>query len=1324
MRRGFSILTIFILVMGGFGFSLFLDFASENAIASIGISGDLTKTRTYSGDIYIEGNVNIKSGIEITIAQGSNVIFNNTNDIITVDSGGSLDVEGTDISPVIFRAPSSSWKSIIVNNAAYANFTWCEFWDTENGIALFDNNFRTVISNCSFNGTVTTFFSLTNSKMDVISSEFEGLPFDNKSNLNTNLGKVNIADETSEVFIEYFIDVTTKDGKNGQLPNINVLISPSGSGKSVQYQGITDSSGEYNRGRATALRVNGTSPNENIDFVYTNSVQVWDKWDGTSKEVQDISRQTYTISNASLEQKNNLLHIEVNFTFDYPPRIKTKIISKIIVEEDKVRYEDFIFQDNDDYSTGIINAPNMFDNITMYITDQNGVDIYDAGGPNSTKEYWISWSPDNDGRLKFYRTIESPFTVLPDDEDYKQKVPEKINITVTDPQNNMNWTSWIDVEFRNVPDKPNIVGLGSNYEVTEDEEKQILIGVSDNDNETSDIEITSDSPYVTYNYNAGQQKSYLILNFENEFGGEGKQLLVNVTATDNCWYMQDSKLVKNQITQGFNVIFHQTPDPPKIIGKIPDKIGNESTWTPELILNDYWSDVDPDDNVETLEWYVTDFNTAIFEVSGANVSANTSLNFNLIAKNDLGGFRNPSTINDEVTIWLNDQYLLSDSQKINITIHSTNQQPSLHKVEKNQRLITVEPEIGDTEIYYQFMVDYKDHDGEKGDSPEYVQVVIDNITYNMNETTDNDDDHTNGKRYYKDIRLSPGIHEHYFKCSDGELKARLPDKPTVFYSPKVEVRKYIKEFKSDDNNFVARIAYTGLLGSANINAVSDPEFTHNLNKGDMDAFFKIEPSSMLALHWIEITVFFGKDFKNYESKWLRKADMQLAYNKDNSWVSISSQVFKDKYKLICNITPEPQYLYDILLDDVINSTNKPIFTVVGFLDADGDEHFNDKDAFPFDPAAREDRDNDGSPGDTEWVPGKNAQDSTSTPPLHEDKFPDDPAASKDNDGDECPDEWNPGMKAANSTSDPPLVLDHWPNDPGVCADTDGDDFPDMIRHSVVKDKTLIEDKDDDNDGIPDDIELDWNDIAVDKNLDYRFDPKDHSDGALDWDGDGRNNSQEYRDNTDPFKKDSVKEDEDGAITANTMMIIGIVIIIIIILLVLVILLKRKKKEKKELPRGMGGPPPEEPMPPELTERVEPPEGEGEMGIDEYPEAYDQEPTPEETETPEYQYEEGVAPTEEPGAEEVLEEEETTMDEAPTAEDEVQAEIEIEEEGIEQPAEDGVEETESADEDEETSKEDLESETEEQLQYTCPNCNTIVTTDMTACPGCQTPLTFD
>ncbi|MBU0482260.1 MAG: thrombospondin type 3 repeat-containing protein, partial [Proteobacteria bacterium] len=57
-----------------------------------------------------------------------------------------------------------------------------------------------------------------------------------------------------------------------------------------------------------------------------------------------------------------------------------------------------------------------------------------------------------------------------------------------------------------------------------------------------------------------------------------------------------------------------------------------------------------------------------------------------------------------------------------------------------------------------------------------------------------------------------------------------------------------------------------------------------------------------------------------------------------------------------------------------------------------------------------------------------------------DAFPDDPAASVDSDQDGFPDDWNPGKSEADTTTG--LILDVFPTDPDETSDTDGDGWGD------------------------------------------------------------------------------------------------------------------------------------------------------------------------------------------------------------------------------------------------------------------------------------------
>jgi len=120
-----------------------------------------------------------------------------------------------------------------------------------------------------------------------------------------------------------------------------------------------------------------------------------------------------------------------------------------------------------------------------------------------------------------------------------------------------------------------------------------------------------------------------------------------------------------------------------------------------------------------------------------------------------------------------------------------------------------------------------------------------------------------------------------------------------------------------------------------------------------------------------------------------------------------------------------------------NSSNIPNLKPE-LLDSDKDSVPDINDAFPYDPAASKDTDNDSYPDC--WNEGKNQSDSTTNLTL--DAFPYDPAASRDSDGDGYPDSWNKNKDQNDSTTIPPLEIDEFPHDPKAHKDTDHDGVAD------------------------------------------------------------------------------------------------------------------------------------------------------------------------------------------------------------------------------------------------------------------------------------------
>ena len=118
-------------------------------------------------------------------------------------------------------------------------------------------------------------------------------------------------------------------------------------------------------------------------------------------------------------------------------------------------------------------------------------------------------------------------------------------------------------------------------------------------------------------------------------------------------------------------------------------------------------------------------------------------------------------------------------------------------------------------------------------------------------------------------------------------------------------------------------------------------------------------------------------------------------------------------------------------------------------DSDSDGVVNEDDAFPLDPAAAVDTDDDGLPD--AWLADKTAADSTTVPPL---------TVDNDDDGDFLDDvtETDAGTDPLNPDTDGDTVfdgLDAFPTDISEWVDTDGDGVGDFA------------DEDDDNDGISD-----------------------------------------------------------------------------------------------------------------------------------------------------------------------------------------------------------------------------------------------------------------
>lgn len=247
-------------------------------------------------------------------------------------------------------------------------------------------------------------------------------------------------------------------------------------------------------------------------------------------------------------------------------------------------------------------------------------------------------------------------------------------------------------------------------------------------------------------------------------------------------------------------------------------------------------------------------------------------------------------------------------------------------------------------------------------------------------------------------------------------------------------------------------------------------------------------------------------------------------------------------------------------------------------DSDNDGINDTLDAFPEDPAAANDSDSDGYPDS--WNHGMSQENSTQGLELdafpfdknettdsdrdgvgnNSDAFPNDPAASVDSDGDEYPDNWNQDMNQDNSTSRPKLILDKFPMDGNEHSDTDNDGLGDE------------EDKDDDNDRMPDSWELN-----------HSLNPKDDADSILDADFDGVSNLNEFLANTNPLdpdeRPDLINNNPDTSESQNPSGLLALIVLIVLFVMIFIIIIgmliiERRKRDEEfyELTfgRGSGG----------------------------------------------------------------------------------------------------------------------------------------------------------
>lgn len=116
------------------------------------VSGDITSDTTWSASADLTGNVNVKSGATLTIDPGV-TITSTGNYTITVESGGVLDVNGTDGSHAILKhktaTSAGSWSGVRVLAGGSASFDYTEVLHANVGIRA--EGGTVVVNDCLIN---------------------------------------------------------------------------------------------------------------------------------------------------------------------------------------------------------------------------------------------------------------------------------------------------------------------------------------------------------------------------------------------------------------------------------------------------------------------------------------------------------------------------------------------------------------------------------------------------------------------------------------------------------------------------------------------------------------------------------------------------------------------------------------------------------------------------------------------------------------------------------------------------------------------------------------------------------------------------------------------------------------------------------------------------------------------------------------------------------------------------------------------------------------------------------------------------------------------
>jgi hypothetical protein len=1066
MKRLSAVFIVILLVLSGTILFFQLD---EKGFASADVSGNKSGTWN-AGTYYMVGDVTVPSGQTLTLMPGVNIFVNGDYSFIVE---GTLFADGSTGSFITFdsnqtvKAPGD-WKGIQFKGGSKGSITNCKISYADIGLNISSSTPNLALIEIHNSNTADVMVAAA----DVI--------------INSSMiqeSKVSIEDGSSSLDVRYSVNVHASNVTAAiplDLKDITVDVSSALGPVDVK---LTDMTGWVHFINCSAY----VKTQAKTDYtMQSHTVQVNDSFDGTPLAYPGISKNSTMLNISSYSKVTSIggyiQQIELFFTFIYPPVIDNypgaSSSDTIAISEDNSQSFAFEYHDNDHPTASL----------TVSITNSTNTDLLAQG--------WVTHSLANKA-LTFYCT----------NEDWGNDV---INISVTDGTGLFDFKV-ITMTYTTVNDAP-VINLSSKYSaifVDQDEEIYIPIEIYDEDDAFDTLSIDISSPYVTLMPNGTLKFLY-----PNEFGSDGAKDKVFINVSDS---------VNPVASVSILVTFKQLNDPVQIDSTIPDQEVLETDVTWNLDLSIYRADSDPD---EVFQWWVTGLNSNHLSVTGENTSSEI-LNFQIIG-DDIGG-ATPSTLTDDITIWVKDSGNAMDSQALKIKITSVNTAPAL-----SSRVLT--PATGDTTTPFNFQVKYKDLDGSMGDTPTFVRIVIDGTEYDMAKLNATDMDFTEGVTYTYTTYLSSGTHDYYFTCSDGAENGRLPHtEPDTFTTPEIASRIYIKTFWSSDNRVSAKLAFYGEEGTATITTGLTPTESLKSTLGDIGLYFEITTTNIVSISWGLITVYYS----TLKTALVNNATISIYYYSTiDGWVDLMATGEVDQFTKI-NTTDAGSL---ILVSPAV------MFTAAGDLDADGDGYLNEADKFPYDKAAKTDSDDDGHPDSWNYPDSSDPTKSSIPTTLDYDEFPNDPTEWDDADGDGYGDN-----------------IDEFDDNPAAWRDSDGDGMPDELNQRADNPTNLREDTDDDNDGM-----ADWWEEK------YGFDPLDPSDADGDADGDGYSNLEEYQEETDPTDKDDFP-DEDGLLTEDLFMYLIIIIVVVVVLVVVaVVMVKRKKPEEEEAPEEEGAAAPPEP----------------------------------------------------------------------------------------------------------------------------------------------------